>query len=967
MTYTTSEIPDHDALPSTRLRKEEPMNTNPHPWNRVAAAAKLLLLVALFVVMSPLIARAQLPPEPAELWETDGSNIYNTNENYVGIGTNTPVYKLDVWGSRTRVARFTNTDGETNVLITAPMGYNANLMLLNGDDFRWLFGNIAGNDRLGIVQATGLEVFSVLQDGKVGIGTTVPDFQLDVVGQLNTSGGLCISGVCKSDWAQTSQWNTLGANIHFTGGNVGIGTTNPGSPLEINSNQNAVVRLMALNNPSNGASAQSALSFFEGATEKAKFGVNSSGAAGYVGGQNAFQIWNLTNAPIVFGTNGAERLRVSAAGSVGIGTTAPGYLLDVQGGQINSSGGICIAGDCKTAWSQVGGQWSASGSNLSYTAGNVGIGTTTPDALLEVNKNQNAGTSVVVDNAYTSATNSAYSGLMLKQSGVNRLLVASVNDNNSTATAGPGAAQVWNFANGPLVFATNNSEKLRLDAAGNLGIGTTTPGDKLVTIGNSLVGNITTHTQLYSTYNTQNNAILEVGYGTATAGDAPLASLVISKNQTGTSNVVGAIQFANRSIADGTEKRLAQIANYTDGATNSGNLLFSTTNAGTPAERMRITASGLIGMGTNAPALPLEIRGNAAVFNSDARAMIGNYDLTAMAQGVGGGIQFGGKADTNGAVAGFASISGIKENATNGDFSSALVFTTRAHPATQSEKLRITSTGRIGIGTNAPTANLEVSSGTAQYAPAVNIMASAHATSERAAISFGVNSAANVGWQLGQDRNGNGTRDMYLYDIANTRDVMYWGSNGNVAIGTTDVTGTNKLKVSGNVSAVDINSTGNISTSGNIDATGNITATGSIGAKYQDVAEWVETSQALRAGTVVVLDQTRSNQVVASSHSYDTSVAGVISAQPGITLGEKSETKVLVATTGRVKVKVDASAGPIRIGDLLVTSDVAGVAKKSEPLNLGGVQIHRPGTLIGKALEPLASGTGEILVLLSLQ
>jgi len=79
--------------------------------------------------------------------------------------------------------------------------------------------------------------------------------------------------------------------------------------------------------------------------------------------------------------------------------------------------------------------------------------------------------------------------------------------------------------------------------------------------------------------------------------------------------------------------------------------------------------------------------------------------------------------------------------------------------------------------------------------------------------------------------------------------------------------------------------------------------------KYQDVAEWVASSQELSAGTVVVLDQTKSNQVIASSMSYDTRVAGVISSQPGITLGEKGESKVLVATTGRVKVKVDATIG----------------------------------------------------------
>jgi hypothetical protein len=101
--------------------------------------------------------------------------------------------------------------------------------------------------------------------------------------------------------------------------------------------------------------------------------------------------------------------------------------------------------------------------------------------------------------------------------------------------------------------------------------------------------------------------------------------------------------------------------------------------------------------------------------------------------------------------------------------------------------------------------------------------------------------------------------------------------------------------------------------------------------------------------------------------AYDTGVAGVVSAQPGLTLGEAGEGKALVATTGRVKVKVDASRAPIRAGDLLVTSDVEGVAMRSEPVSLGGVSMHRPGTIIGKALEPLASGTGEILVLLSLQ
>ena len=117
----------------------------------------------------------------------------------------------------------------------------------------------------------------------------------------------------------------------------------------------------------------------------------------------------------------------------------------------------------------------------------------------------------------------------------------------------------------------------------------------------------------------------------------------------------------------------------------------------------------------------------------------------------------------------------------------------------------------------------------------------------------------------------------------------------------------------------------------------------------------------------MILDSNTPNSVVPSVIAYDTHVAGVVSAMPGLILGEQGDHNVKVATTGRVKVRVDASQSPIRIGDLLVTSDRKGVAMRSEPVNLGGIEIHRPGTLIGKALEPLSGGEGEILVLLSLQ
>src|SRR6266436_834939 len=154
---------------------------------------------------------------------------------------------------------------------------------------------------------------------------------------------------------------------------------------------------------------------------------------------------------------------------------------------------------------------------------------------------------------------------------------------------------------------------------------------------------------------------------------------------------------------------------------------------------------------------------------------------------------------------------------------------------------------------------------------------------------------------------------------------------------------------------------------GDINVSGNAVIAGNIAAKYQDVAEWVQARKPITSGTLVILDPTLTNAVMPSEIAYDTHVAGVVSPRPGVILGEAGAGKVLVATTGRVKVEVDASRHPIKIGDLLVTSGKPGVAMKSMPIVVRGVLIHRPGTIVGKALEPLASGRGRILVLLSLQ
>ena len=160
---------------------------------------------------------------------------------------------------------------------------------------------------------------------------------------------------------------------------------------------------------------------------------------------------------------------------------------------------------------------------------------------------------------------------------------------------------------------------------------------------------------------------------------------------------------------------------------------------------------------------------------------------------------------------------------------------------------------------------------------------------------------------------------------------------------------------------------GSTSVNANLVVNGSVTATKAFGAVYQDVAEWVPSDEVLTDATVVVVASDANDHVVASTQPYDARVAGVVSPNPGLLLGVGGEGKFKIATTGRVKVKVDASKHAISRGDLLVTSAKTGMAMKSIPVEIGGAAIHRPGTIIGKALEPLASGDGQILVLLSLQ
>ncbi len=192
-------------------------------------------------------------------------------------------------------------------------------------------------------------------------------------------------------------------------------------------------------------------------------------------------------------------------------------------------------------------------------------------------------------------------------------------------------------------------------------------------------------------------------------------------------------------------------------------------------------------------------------------------------------------------------------------------------------------------------------------------------------------------------------------------------------------------------------------------ATGNACADGSWNAGGADVAEFISTTEVLQPGDLVEIDPQNPKHYRRTQKPYSTLVAGVISTRPGLILGLKlsagadphpafghplpsrerdrvelnlsltrldegtmllsgvsisklaaqmQSERPLLALLGRVPVKATTENGPIRPGDLLISSSKPGYAMRCESAQ------KCEGTIVGKALEALDAGEGVILLLL---
>ncbi|MHC5093629.1 MAG: hypothetical protein ACYSO2_06985 [Planctomycetota bacterium] len=339
--------------------------------------------------------------------------------------------------------------------------------------------------------------FNIQPNGNVGIGTSSPS-QRTVISGVNTFPALNTTAVSNasllisnSDVAYGTYFATTGTgtgliqqrrntsavyydlNLQPYGGNVGIGTTSPLSKLHIDSSEAAMHFTRTGQETYRIIHGTSGLYFTRPNSSALKFGITQN---------SHFDIYD-TAASVMFRAD-------SSSGNVGIGTTSPTAPLHIEGG--TNSEVLKIEADSNPFV-----RWVENGTNVGYlqflgdnaylsnmsngsfffrtnntdkmtilSGGNVGIGTTSPGAKLQIGSATFAPNSNLTSNLLQIKSLSGFAYLTIG------------NGDSANSTSYIGGASGFTVV-GSVTDAGVLSEHMRITNTGNVGIGTTSPNSKL--------------------------------------------------------------------------------------------------------------------------------------------------------------------------------------------------------------------------------------------------------------------------------------------------------------------------------------------------------------------------------------------------------------------------------------------------------------------------------------------------------
>ncbi|QDP64546.1 MAG: hypothetical protein Tp1100DCM00d2C33371621_4 [Prokaryotic dsDNA virus sp.] len=384
-----------------------------------------------------------------------------------------------------------------------------------------------------------------------------------------------------------------------------------------------------------------------------------------------------SNGELLLGSNNTERMRINSSGNVGIGTSSPSHKLHVEATDdlafrltrtgvrsfsqyIGSTGKFIIRDLSGTPADRL----------TIDTTGNVGIGTSSPSNKLHVNSGTTDKVAVFESSdaaSYVELKDSTASSYLLNSQG--KLLLQADPNNASGSTR--------------IAFELDGSEKARIDSSGRLLIGKTAVDNATVGFrfdGASGFASIARDggEPLYLNRKTSDGTILKFAKNDTLVGSIGVdnsnnlyiqGDTTNSGLQCGTNAVLPHQSGADvdATIALGGATRRFTSLHLSGGLINdnaSGVLTFRTNSS----ERMRIDSSGNVGIGTSSPARILDVNGTARL--SD-----------------GSSLEWGG---TSANIAGSSS-------------SNTLFFNTAS-----TERMRINSSGNVGIGTSSPGSKLHI-------------------------------------------------------------------------------------------------------------------------------------------------------------------------------------------------------------------------------------------------------------------